>query len=163
MDGLYDKDFAAWADEQAERLKRLGPLGHNAGLDLDNLIEEVESLGRSEWHGLESDLVVVLEHLLKLECSPAEEPRRKWATTVAEHRDRASARLADSPSLRAKLRLAVMADRSRRVAAQALKFHGEHDAAAAVEAHPGYTLDALLDFGWYPPNRCGLPLPGQDQ
>jgi len=57
----YDKDFYSWTQEQAELLKH----GRFSELDIDNLIKEVESMGRSEKRELESRLTFLLLHLLK--------------------------------------------------------------------------------------------------
>ena len=57
----YEKDFYSWTQEQAELLKH----GRFSDLDIANLIEEVESMGRSEKRELESRLTILLLHLLK--------------------------------------------------------------------------------------------------
>lgn len=40
----YDQDFLEWTQQQAEYLRK----GCWAGLDVENLVEELEALGRSE-------------------------------------------------------------------------------------------------------------------
>ena len=57
----YDNDFYSWTQERAELLKN----GRFSELDIDNLIEEVEPMGRSEKRELESRLTILLLHLLK--------------------------------------------------------------------------------------------------
>ncbi len=56
-------------------------------LDLENLAEEVESLGRSDLNTVRSQVRRIIEHLLKLEHSPASEPRIDWRSSVAQARD----------------------------------------------------------------------------
>ena len=61
----YDKDFYSWTQEQAELLKH----GRFSELDIDNLIEEVESMGRSEKRELESRLTFFSAASFKMEVS----------------------------------------------------------------------------------------------
>ncbi|GAC1457600.1 MAG: hypothetical protein NVS2B14_04220 [Chamaesiphon sp.] len=58
---LYEQDFYLWLHTTAQILRDR----QLDQLDIDNLIEEIESMGRSEKDALESNLVVVLMHLLK--------------------------------------------------------------------------------------------------
>jgi hypothetical protein len=57
-------------------------------LDLDNLIEEVEALGRAEQSSVLNNTSVIIEHLLRLQYSSAQEPRNAWRASVREHRRR---------------------------------------------------------------------------
>jgi hypothetical protein len=91
----YDADFAGWSAEQATQLRRLKP----AGLDWNNLAEEIESLGRSDRRAIGSALKVVLEHLIKWRFQP-DKRSSSWRRSIDEHRDRISRILEDSPSLR---------------------------------------------------------------
>ncbi|MDJ0565985.1 MAG: DUF29 domain-containing protein, partial [Microcystis sp. M49629_WE12] len=68
---LYEEDFYLWLKTTAEQLKK----GQFAEVDLDNLIEEIESMGRSERHALKSLLTRLLEHLLKLTYWQSERDR----------------------------------------------------------------------------------------
>lgn len=47
-DDLYHRDFVAWSQAQAERLRRLAAGERVNDLDWGNLIEEVEDLGRAK-------------------------------------------------------------------------------------------------------------------
>ena len=58
---LYEQDFFAWTKQQANLLKE----GRLRELDLPNLIEELEDMGRSNYRELESRLIVLVAHLLK--------------------------------------------------------------------------------------------------
>ncbi len=91
---LYDCDFLAWLDEQQQYL-RSGDLHH---LDIENLLEELETLGRSEQRELGSYVQVLLVHLLKWEYQSPKRTR-SWETTIAHCRDQTQDCLEDVPSL----------------------------------------------------------------
>ncbi len=64
MDGLYDRDILLWSERQAELLRRLAAGERvNDAVDWTNLIDEVESVGRSELNATESLIEVALRHL----------------------------------------------------------------------------------------------------
>lgn len=96
--GVYDRDFVAWTQEQAAALREAAA-GRPAPLDLDNLAEEIESLGKRDRRELASRIGTIVEHLLKLRFSPAAAPRASWKATVSRERHRVQLLLADSPSL----------------------------------------------------------------
>jgi hypothetical protein len=91
----YGDDLYAWTTGQAAALRALRP----AGLDWENLAEEIDTLGRSQKYRIESNLSVVLLHLLKLRYQP-ESGKSGWRSSVIEHRRRIERVLRDSPSLR---------------------------------------------------------------
>jgi hypothetical protein len=76
MDNLYDDDFYAWTQQQADLLRRL-PASSNQ-LDAQFLAEEIEDLGRSEIRSAQSLCEHVIEHLLKMEYSGLTEPVGHW-------------------------------------------------------------------------------------
>jgi hypothetical protein len=94
---LYDQDFYAWTQDQAQRLRTLS--GQDR-VDTAHLAEEVEDLGKREKRELESHLQQCLAHLLKLAVSPAEPPRRHWFDEVIRKHDDGLRVLKDSPGLR---------------------------------------------------------------
>lgn len=100
---LYEIDFVAWTEQQAEALRRAARDRANAPLDWENLAEEIESLGRSDRREAESHVENIVAHLLKLGCSPADWPRAKWKRETDGFRRQLSRVLRDSPSLRGKL------------------------------------------------------------
>jgi hypothetical protein len=100
MGSLYDQDLVLWSEEQARELRAAANAGWNAPIDWENVAEEIESLGRSERHALASHLAIVIEHLMKLQASPATEPARGWRDTIRRARREIERRLKDSPSLR---------------------------------------------------------------
>lgn len=91
----YDRDFMLWIDTTVQLLKER----RFAELDLENLIEEVEDLGRSNKSALRSNLIVVLLHLLKWKYQP-EKRSKSWQSSILEHRCRLEDDFEDSPSLK---------------------------------------------------------------
>ncbi|MBK1989035.1 DUF29 domain-containing protein [Sphaerospermopsis aphanizomenoides BCCUSP55] len=92
---LYNEDFYLWIETTAKHLKN----GNFAEIDLANLIEEIESMGRSEKRALKSNLLVLLMHLLKYKYQP-EKRSNSWLSTIFEHRRRLKEDLTESPSLK---------------------------------------------------------------
>jgi hypothetical protein len=152
-----DGDYAEWTREQAEILRAR----HWDALDLEALIDELEIMSNSELNSVQRALSRAIEHLLKLEHSPASEPRRGWRLSVANHRQQAHDTLAGSPSVRGKIDIARAYGGGRRLAAMSFREYGDADPGALPEDCP-YTLEQLLDFDWWPANRHGLPAgPGE--
>ena len=75
---LYEQDFYAWARKQATLLRA----GRFEELDLAHLTEEVDDLGCSLYRSVRSRIRTIIEHLLKLQHSPAAEPRGLWLDTA---------------------------------------------------------------------------------
>ncbi|WP_029008166.1 DUF29 domain-containing protein [Azospirillum halopraeferens] len=98
----YEDDFYAWTRDQAARIRRAGAERNNAPIDWENVAEEIESRGRSEWSEVDSRLSVLVVHLLKLLYCPELHDRclRPWRLTVREQRRRLYKRLRQSPSMR---------------------------------------------------------------
>jgi hypothetical protein len=73
----YDTDIVRWSERQAVLLRQYAAVAraNDPALDWPNIIEEIESVGRSERSALASNVRTILEHLAKLETSPAVEPR----------------------------------------------------------------------------------------
>ena len=107
MSIAYDKDFYGWVNEQAELL-RTGALNQ---LDIENLIEEVESMGRSELSALRNRLKILIAHLLKWKYQPTYQGR-SWALTIKGQRNDLKDLLDDSPSLKYKMRQNVFIKRA---------------------------------------------------
>ena len=97
---LYDRDFYTWAVQQADALKRRD---FNA-IDWDNVIEEIETLGRSEERSLKSQYARAIEHLLKLQYRGPEEtePVAGWEKSVRGSRTEIKDVLRDNPGLKGK-------------------------------------------------------------
>ncbi len=99
---LYDQDFFAWSQHQAELLRS----GRWGELDIENLAEELESLGRQECQELRNRLGVLLGHLLKWHYQP-EARTKSWAATIQEQRRRIQRHLKENPSLKSYLTEAI--------------------------------------------------------
>jgi len=95
---LYDRDFFAWANEQAALLRE-GRLGE---ADVENIAEEIASMGRSEKRELISRLGVLLLHLLKWRFQPKGRGS-SWESSIRIQRRQLERHLRDNPSLKAKL------------------------------------------------------------
>jgi hypothetical protein len=102
MSDLYERDFYAWAGEQAALLRS----GRLKDADILNIAEEIESMGRSEKRELVSRLTVLLLHLLKWRFQP-DRRGASWETSVKVQRIRLAEHLADNPSLRPQLPEAI--------------------------------------------------------
>ena len=83
---LYKEDFTRRPEQQSSALRDAAGIGGNMPLDCENLAEEIESLGRSQRHELRGRVAVIVEHLLKLDHSPAVDPRREWMDTIPRER-----------------------------------------------------------------------------
>jgi hypothetical protein len=138
---LYERDFYLWVEEQV-RLLRQGRLDD---LDIANLLEEIESMGRSEKKAIKSNLVIVLLHLLKYEFQPKRRSR-SWLDSILEHRLRLRDDLQESPSLRGHLE-AVFSDAYADARARAMAQTGLSERAFsqtspyALELDPNYLPD----------------------
>jgi len=94
----YDFDFYGWTQQQADLIRA----GELARLDLDNILEEIESMGRSEQRGLGNRLEVLLAHLLKWKYQP-DFRGGSWQFTIEEQRRRIARLLKKNPSLKSEL------------------------------------------------------------
>jgi hypothetical protein len=142
---LYEQDVYAWATAQA-KLLRAGRFGE---LDLEHLIEEVEDVAGALKRSARQRVRTIVEHLLKLEHSPAQEPRPGWRATVRAQRVRL--RDALTPSLRREVEseLAELYRDARGLAEGTLRDHGEDAAAGALPANCPYSLDQIA-ADWLP-------------
>lgn len=96
---LYDRDYYLWLQDTAKLLKE----GRLSEIDTVNLLEEIEDMGKSEQRAIESNLVVVLLHLLKYKYQPHKKSN-SWKSSIREHRRRIRRAFKTSPSLKNYLR-----------------------------------------------------------
>ncbi len=96
---LYETDFYRWTLRQADLLRH----EDYAELDRDNLIEEIESMGKSEQRELDSRLTTIMEHMLKLVCEPDSPAARGWIHTILIQRTDLKKLLKNNASLRAQI------------------------------------------------------------
>ena len=99
MSAAYEKDIIAWANEQAGFIRA----GQYNLLDLANLAEEIEDVGKSEQRELESRMAVLIAHLLKWQFQPTHRGS-SWALTIKEQRKMIAIRLKQTPSLKSSLK-----------------------------------------------------------
>ncbi len=92
---LYEQDYFLWLEQVVELLRSQ----NFAALDIDKLIEEVEDMGGSQKQAIESNLEVLLMHLLKYKYQP-EKRSNSWRYTILEHRRRLHRAFKHSPSLK---------------------------------------------------------------
>jgi predicted DNA-binding ribbon-helix-helix protein len=139
---LYEQDFYQWIETTAKLLRDR----NFSALDMDNLIEEIETMGRSEKRSLRSALKVLLMHLLKYKYQP-EKRSNSWKSTIIEQRDRLKEYLADSPSLKPYLRevFTQCYQESKTLAASETRL--------SIKIFPvesPFTIEQTLDFDYLP-------------
>ncbi|HUB15892.1 MAG TPA: DUF29 domain-containing protein [Acetobacteraceae bacterium] len=137
---LYDQDFYAWANEQAALL-RAGRFGE---IDVENVAEEIESMGRSQKSELVNRLAVLLTHLLKWRYQPGFRSK-SWRLTIAEQRFQIERHLRDNPSLKSHLAEPI-ADGYRLAR---LKAERETGLESFPDACP-FSFDEAMDDGFWP-------------
>jgi len=101
-ESLYETDFYAWANQQAELLRA----GRLSAADIENIAEEIESMGKTEKRELVSRLAVLLLHLLKWRFQP-ERRGASWEATITVQRRDLVRHLRDDPSLKSKIAEAI--------------------------------------------------------
>lgn len=139
---VYERDFYGWTQQQAALLKERD----FARLDIDNLSEEIEAMGRSERRQLTHRLEILLVHLLKWHYQPALRGR-SWQLTIGEQRRRIEKLLRDNPSLRPQLP-ALLAESYNDATFGAMRETGipQENFPAACP----YRLEDALGEGWLP-------------
>ncbi|MDD1416208.1 DUF29 domain-containing protein [Dolichospermum sp. ST_con] len=95
---LYDQDYYLWLRTTINQLRT----GKFSEVDLENLLEELETMGKSEKRAIESLLTKLLVHLLKLKCWDSERERNQghWLGEIRTFRRQITKSLKDSPSLK---------------------------------------------------------------
>ena len=99
----YETDFYGWTQEQAAKLRALLVERSNLDVDIENIAEEIDSLGRSDYRQLVSRFEEIAIHLLKLHYSTVLECERLWKNSVRGQRKRLAKLLRESPSLKPRL------------------------------------------------------------
>jgi hypothetical protein len=94
----YERDLYSWSQQQAQSLRE----GNWDAVDRDNVAEEIESLGRTEFNRLESALRVLLLHVLKWDHQPKLRSR-SWALSIQAQRVEIDDVLADNPGLKPRI------------------------------------------------------------
>ncbi|HGM5420636.1 TPA: DUF29 domain-containing protein [Serratia liquefaciens] len=142
MTTRYDSDFYGWTQEQADLLRS----GSLSELDTQNLLEEIESMGRSERRELESRLEVLLAHLLKWKYQEGRRSR-SWTLTIIGQRQKVSRCLKESPSLKHKLNESLEGAYSDAIIA------AERETQISRNVFPDtcpWTFEQIMDTDFYP-------------
>jgi len=142
MNAIYETDFYGWIQQQAALLK-----GRQFdAADLANIIEEIESMGRSESRALESRLTVLLQHLLKWKFQP-ERRGKSWELSIDEQRIRFDRLLRENPSLKSALNT-ILEDACRLAVVKAAK-ETKLDKKSFPAECP-WSWEELIDTEFYP-------------
>jgi hypothetical protein len=140
----YDTDFFAWTQHQAAALAA----GHVSELDLANLAEEIESLGKRDRRGLRSRLEVLVMHLLKWGYQPERrQTGHSWSSTIRTQRRDIRLILEDSPSLRRQVPDMIEADY------QDVRLNARDETGLPLETFPEtcpWTAEQVLDQAFWP-------------
>ena len=144
----YTDDFYAWTQYQAEVLRTSRHADNR--LDGEHVAEEIADLGKSERDAVRSQIVRIIEHLLKLEYSPAADPRFDWMASIVEARRVLTDKLTATLRRDAVAMLPELFADARELAELGLRKFGENAAAARLPSACPYTLDQLSKRGWYP-------------
>jgi len=142
MNAIYETDFYGWIQQQAALLK-----GRQfEAVDLANIIEEIESMGRSESRALESRLTVLLQHLLKWKFQP-ERRGKSWELSIDEQRIRFDRLLRENPSLKSALNT-ILTEAYRLAIVKAAKETNLDKKSFPVECP--WSWEELVDAEFYP-------------
>jgi len=138
----YETDFYTWTQQQADLLRQ----GQIVGLDLENLAEEIESLGKRDRRDLKSRIVRLTQHLLKWQYQP-QRRSDSWLDSITDARTQIELAIEDSPSLKnyPAEQLEESYQRARRQAAKQTNI----DISVFPNACP-YSLELVLAEDWLP-------------
>jgi hypothetical protein len=144
----YDDDFYAWTQHQAAVLREM-PATDNR-FDREHVVEEIEDLGKNVRKAVRSQVRRIMEHFLKLQYSPAQEPHADWMASIVDARVELEDDL--TPTLRADAarELARLYRAARKQAGLGLERYSEHGAADLMPSECPYTLEDILRDDWYP-------------
>jgi len=139
---LYDRDYLLWVEENLRFLKS----GEYEKLDWDNFLEEVEDMGQRHKDALESNLKVLLWHLLKWKYQP-DLRSGSWRGSIVEHRQRVLKALKKMPSLKNHM-LEVFEDAYRDAIEVASAETGQDLRTYPHECE--WEIEQILEKGWLP-------------
>jgi len=139
---LYETDFNLWIEQTVNQLKN----GQIQDLDLENLIEEIESMGRSDKREIKTRLIVLIMHLLKWKYQPQKQTT-SWIATINEQRRQIKVVLKDSPSLKPYIQNEIDD------CYQDARKDAEKETKLSIEIFPlecPFTQDQILDPDYFP-------------
>ena len=146
---LYQTDYARWLFENARLLRE----GRFDELDIENVAEELEDMGRSEGRAVGSHLSVLLQHLLKWQYQQARRSK-SWRLSIDNSRDAIEQLLRESPSIKPKLQ--DLLPLSYRIARR----NAITETGLPPKTFPNdcpYPMDRILDHGFWPEAAEGAP------
>ena len=142
---LYEADFYAWTQQQARLLRER----RWDDLDLDNLVDEVESVGSSEKREIRNRLKVLLSHLLKWKFQPGMRGN-SWRRTIREQRESIVDIVQSSPSLRGYM---LQAMRTAYIGATVATSEETGLAIGIFSEECPFSVDEMLDLEFFPEDR----------
>ena len=150
-DDLYHQDWYRWARQQAGGLRRLADERINTDVELQRIAEDLDEMADGRHDALRSQLSRIIVHLLKLEHSPALEPRRQWRR-LDPGRPRAESRTARHRHAGGRARGECRTAQYRRPAGSRRRADGlgEIEAARSLPTECPYSFEQLLDHDWLP-------------
>lgn len=143
MSTLYDDDILLWSEQQAAAIRRLGRNARAVPneLDIENVAEEIESVGRSELAAVESYLEHILVHLIRLMVEPDAASVRHWRSEIAAFHSNARRRY--SPSMRPRIDVNALWRSAREQCM--LAYEGpQHQLIAGLPIEAPFAIDELL-------------------
>ncbi|MBF0537020.1 MAG: DUF29 domain-containing protein [Nitrospirae bacterium] len=139
---LYEVDFYQWAFHNADLLRQ----GRFTEIDLENIVEELEDMARSNKRELVNRLAVLIMYLLKFQYQ-AKRRRGSWITTIGNQRTAIKLLLEDSPSLMNNIDTVI----AKGFTAAKRKFEKETGISARELPETClYTFEQLMDYGFWP-------------
>ncbi|WP_422136728.1 DUF29 domain-containing protein [Endozoicomonas sp. ALD040] len=150
MENLYDTDFYTWSYRQAELIRQ----GRFDELDMDNLVEEVEDMGRARYRSVQSRLSQLLMHSLKWQMQRKKNDLhemdqwfRSWSTSISKQRIAIEHELEENPALNSKLDeiLPKAYQYARKLAANEMQCRPD-----AFPSECPWTYDEIMEDGWLP-------------
>ena len=139
---LYETDFNQWLEETAKTLKE----GNFHALDVENLIEEIQSMGSNDRREIKSRLIVLIMHLLKCQYPPKKQTQ-SWIATINTQRNEIELVLEDSPSLRPYLTANISS------CYQKARLDAATETKLPLKTFPlecPFTQEQILEAGWFP-------------
>jgi hypothetical protein len=139
---LYETDFYGWTQKQARLLRD----GNWELLDINNLVEEIESLGKQQRSELVNRLSILLGHLLKWQYQN-EGRSKSWFATIREQRERIIEHIDENPSLKPYISEAIAkgyrSGRNLAVGETPLNYQDLPDACP-------YSIEQIIDTEFFP-------------
>jgi Domain of unknown function DUF29 len=140
---LYDSDYALWIEVMIDALKsrRLSTL------DIENLIEELEGMNRSDRRAIDSLLTRLFEHFIKIAYWDSERARnaKPWSREIVNFRIQLLRILKESSSLKN-----YLFERVNECYADAREIMSKEMDVSGVPAEPFFTPEQILDKTWLP-------------